>query len=81
MLKNHEFAVVIENCDLEDDNFLDTLFEAGCNDCLPVRMNGVNKLHFDRDGENLTDAITSALQNIKSAGAEAVLIEIDPSTF
>jgi len=37
-------------------------------DCLPGSRHGTVMVGFDRESESLEDAVTSAVENIKSAG-------------
>lgn len=48
----------------------DQLFEAGCDDALVGTIHGRPFLEFDRDADSLLDAVTSALKDVRKAGAE-----------
>lgn len=71
------FSLIIEGRDLDDDDTLDALFEAGCDDALFGGANGVQCADFHRDAEQIEDAVFSAIAAIESvAGLRvAALVE------
>ncbi|MGE0119937.1 MAG: hypothetical protein AB7S71_24445 [Dongiaceae bacterium] len=72
-----EFAIVAEGLDPDADDFEDRLFDAGCSDALVSVIKGSIVLDFTREGKNFAHAVTSAIRDVKAAGAEVVRIEPD----
>ncbi len=59
------FTLIVEGPDLQADSAVDALFEAGCDDALAGRTDGVQYLDFDRESESLEDAVLSAVADIE----------------
>ena len=78
-MQNWSFTLIIEGGDLQSDETFNALFEAGCDDALVARTNGVQFMDFDRDAETLADAVLSAVSAVESvAGLEVVrLVDSD----
>jgi hypothetical protein len=69
----HHFTLIVEGPDLQAEDLFDALFEAGCDDALVGRSNGVQYLDFDRDAATLQDAILSAVADVEEVeGVEVV---------
>ena len=51
--------------DLQSDTAIDALFDAGCDDALVGRTDGIQYLDFDRDGPNPETAILSAIADVE----------------
>lgn len=60
------FSLIIEGRDLDDDEILDALFAAGCDDALFGGSNGVQCADFHREAEHLEDAVLSAVAAVES---------------
>lgn len=73
------FSLIIEGRELDDDDVLDALFVAGCDDALFGGSNGVQCADFHREAEHLEDAVLSAVAAVESIdGVEVVgLVEQD----
>lgn len=72
-MTNHHFTLIVEGPDLQSEDVFDALFEAGCDDALVGRSNGVQYLDFDRDAATLQDAILTAVADVeKVEGVEVV---------
>jgi hypothetical protein len=69
----HEFTFVLDHA-LDDDE-IDALFDAGCDDATPEIEQARTLLHFDRDAPNLADALVSALDNVQASGLQVVAVE------
>lgn len=71
----HQFTLIVEGTDLQEDEHLDTLFEAGCDDSTVGRSDGVQYVAFNREAPTLTDAIISAVHAIEHVeGAQVTRI-------
>lgn len=76
-MKNHEFTIIASGFDPARDEFVNRLFEAGCDDATVSFQKGVAILSFDREAVSFSKAILSALENVIAAGGKAERIEPD----
>ncbi len=61
------------------DDITDNLFKAGCNDAtVSFNKMGIMTLSFDREAVSAKEAIESAVENVKEALPEAILVEASP---
>lgn len=60
-----------------DDDQVDALFDAGCDDSTLEERTGVALLHFDRDCDNLADALLAAVAQVEAVGLFAEHIQSD----
>lgn len=60
------FTVVAEGLDLQSNEIVDALFEAGCDDALVGCSDGIQYLDFDREAASLEEAVLSAVADIES---------------
>lgn len=75
-MQTYDFTFIVE-ADPHADSFEDVFVEAGCDDATFILRRGALALSFDRDGDTYKDAVLSAYQDIKSAGAEIIRFEPD----
>lgn len=80
MMNEYEFQLDFKlGADEDANNYLDTLYEAGCDDAvLGVGKKGYIRLEFTRDSLNAVDALTSAIKNVYEAIPSAILIRAEP---
>ncbi len=72
-MTTHHFTLIVEGPDLQAEDLFDTLFEAGCDDALVGRSDGVQYLDFDREAPTIQGAILSAVADVeKVEGVEVV---------
>ncbi len=76
-MENFEFAIIASGASLEDDTFLNTLFESGCDDATLSFQKGVIIAEFNRESISFAQAIISACDQIHNAGAKIERIEPD----
>lgn len=80
-MKDYEFALRyhVGSMDLTMDQIDDALFEAGCDDAL-VSHNGAGliELDFTREAESVAEAVESAMECVKNALPNSVLVEAKP---
>lgn len=69
----HQFTLVVEGPDLQDDAFIDRLFEAGCDDAAAGRVDGVQYVDFDREAASYDEAVLSAVADIERIGGFQVI--------
>ena len=72
-MRTWRFSLIIEGRDLDDDEVLDALFDAGCSDALFGGSNGVQCADFHRDAERVEDAVISAIEEVESVGGVQVV--------
>ena len=65
-MQSWAFTLIVEGKDLQSDETFDALFEAGCDDALVGRTNGVQYMDFDREALTLADAVLSAVNAVES---------------
>lgn len=76
-MDSHEFAIIATGLDPLDQDFEDRFFEAGCDDATIAVQRGAIVVEFDRQHLSLADAISSAMRDVRAAGAEVLRVEPD----
>ena len=72
-MSTHHFTLIVHGPDLQDESVIDRLYEAGCDDALIARAEGVQFIDFDRDAGSLEDAVLSAVADVERVdGAKVV---------
>ncbi|MDJ0904003.1 MAG: DNA-binding protein [Xenococcus sp. MO_188.B8] len=80
-MKEYDFALMfrLNQSDANPEIYLDPLYQAGCDDALPgIGKPGYLSLDFIRESSSAFEAISSAIDNVKSVLSEAELIHISP---
>ncbi|WP_421787128.1 helix-turn-helix transcriptional regulator [Hyphobacterium sp.] len=72
-----EFAIVATGLDPAADDFEDRFFDAGCNDATLIVTRGAIVLHFAREAGTLSEALESAIADVRAAGAVPERVEPD----
>ena len=67
------FTLIVEGPDLQANETVDALFEAGCDNALTGCCDGVQYLDFDRDASSLEEAVLSAVADIESVDGLTVV--------
>lgn len=80
-LTTFSFTLLIDGPDLQTDENMNALFEAGCDDALFGSRDGIQFADFDRDAQSFAEAIGSAIRDIKSAVPEAAILRVEPEEF
>lgn len=65
-MKTYEFTIVLEGVNDFDDQLVDQVFEAGCDDASLCSRSGVVYLDFDREAASFTEAIWSAIKQVET---------------
>jgi hypothetical protein len=60
-MTTYQFTLIVEGPDLQADNLVDALYEAGCDDALVGRVDDSQYLDFERASPSLEEAILSAV--------------------
>src|SRR5262245_37353111 len=76
----HGFSLILDGGPDLTEEIANRLFEAGCDDALPVWRDGIVSMGFDRTAPTLREAITSAIRDIESAGIGARVVRIEDVT-
>ena len=77
-MKMHEFCIIASGPDPEADDFETRFFDAGCDDATVSFQKGHIIVDFTREAESLEDAIASAIEAVRKAGANVMRVEPDP---
>ena len=76
-MQHWEFTLIVDGPDIQGDDIINALFEAGCGDSLVGSTNGVQYLAFDREADSLDDAVLSAVADVESVPDVHVVRLID----
>jgi hypothetical protein len=68
----YSFTLRVEGINVSKDRYEDALFEAGCDDALPVVVDGTLFLDFDREASDYNAAVRSAISSVEKAGGRVV---------
>ena len=74
---SHEFSLLVEGRSFADDDVVNALYEAGCDDALLNIDNGVQTIDFEREAATLYEAVLSAIANVESVEGLRVIRVID----
>lgn len=75
-MNTYNFTLILSDSRQQIDNLEDLLFEAGCDDATLSMSNGVTYLEFDREAEQFSIALDSAIQQVESIDNLFVLKKI-----
>jgi hypothetical protein len=73
-MSEHSFTLIIDG---DVDQYLDALYEAGCNDATFGTVDNVHYADFDRQAPMLVEAVAEAIDAIESAG-DLRVVRIEP---
>lgn len=76
-MNSFQFAIIATGLDTEANGFADRFYEAGCDDALVAFQRGAIVVDFDWEAETFFDAIATAIENVRSAGATVTRVEPD----
>jgi hypothetical protein len=74
----HQFTLIVEGPDLQDEASVDALFEAGCDDATIGLVGRVQYLDFDREAESFADAVFAATSAVESAITGVRVVHLEP---
>jgi hypothetical protein len=77
-MKMHEFSIIASGMDPEAEGFESHFFDAGCDDATISFQKGRIIADFAREADTLEEAISSAIENVRLAGAKIDRVEPDP---
>ncbi|MEZ2578491.1 DNA-binding protein [Buttiauxella ferragutiae] len=73
----YNFTLTLSGVTYETEGLEDALYESGCDDALICAYGNSVYVEFDREANSLDEAISSAVENIESAGIGAIVESID----
>jgi hypothetical protein len=76
-MKIHEFTIIASGLNPEAEDFEDRFFEAGCDDATLSFQKGVIIIEFAREAVSFSNAVISAYEAVRRAGASVERIEPD----
>ena len=68
----HHFTLIVDGPDIQDEKLIDALFEAGCDDGLVGRAEGIQYIEFDREATDLDAAVLSAVADVEQVAGVSV---------
>jgi hypothetical protein len=74
----HSFTLFFSGADVLDDERLDSLYEAGCDDALFGARDGAQYGAFDREAPSFSEALASAIRDVISAVPDLRITRIEP---
>lgn len=77
-MKTHEFSIIASGLDHRADDFEQRFYDAGCDDATISFQKGRIIVDFSREAETLEEAISSAIEAVRSVGASIDRVEPDP---
>lgn len=73
-----EFTIIATGLDPQAEDFEGRFFDAGCDDAIVSFQKGHILVDFAREAASIEEAIASAVENVKEAGATVKRVEPDP---
>jgi len=77
-METYEFSIIASGLDPSADDFEQRFYAAGCDDATISYQKGHIILDFAREAESVEDAISSAVEGARNAGATVDRVEPDP---
>ncbi len=72
-MTTHTFTLIVDGPDLQSDELANAVYEAGGDDALIGRADGIQFVDFDRDADSLQDAVLSAVAELETIEEVTVL--------
>jgi hypothetical protein len=76
-MKTFEFSIIASGLDPEAEDFADRFFDAGCDDATISFQKGHIIADFAREANSIIEALVSAVECVKAAGATVDRVEPD----
>lgn len=76
-MKKFEFSIIVSGVNPEDDDWGDRFYDNGCDDATVSFQNGRTIIDFTREAPSIEEAIASAVECVRVAGATVERIEPD----
>jgi hypothetical protein len=75
------FSLLVAGPDLQTEEHLDALFDAGCDDATFGNREKIQYADFDREAPSLAEAIASAIHAIEKTVSGALVFRVEPEEF
>ena len=80
-MRTYNFTLFFEGVDIDDDEVVDLLFEAGCDDATFGRRDTAPFAEFDRDAATFSEAVISAIRTMENAVNGLRVTRVEPDDF
>lgn len=77
-MKSFNFTLIFEGLDRLEEDVVNVLFEAGCDDALFGERQATPFGEFDREAENFSSAVLSAIRTVETAVPELRVARVEP---
>ncbi len=77
----YEFTLLVMGVDLQTDDALNALAEAGCDDATVGSSGGFQHLDFDRDADSYLEAVLGAVNDVEAAVPGVRVVRILPDEY
>jgi hypothetical protein len=74
----HSFTLFVDGLDVSSDAHIDALHEAGCDDATFGSRDGAAYAIFDREADDFSGALRSAIRDVIAALPQARIVRIEP---
>ena len=64
-MSTYHFTLIVDGPDMQSGAVIDALYEAGCDDAVIGRTDGIQYIEFDREAAGLVEAVLSAVADIE----------------
>jgi hypothetical protein len=81
MTETYEFTLLVTGADMQTDEALNSLAEAGCEDATVGSSGGVQHLDFDREASSYLEAVRSAIGDVETAVPGARVTRVLPDEY
>jgi hypothetical protein len=81
MTETYEFTLLVAGADVQTDEALNALAEAGCDDATVGSSGGVQHLDFDREAASYLEAVLSAIDDVETAVPGVRVVRILPDEY
>lgn len=81
MTETYEFTLLVAGADVQTDEALNALAEAGCEDATVGSSGGVQHLDFDREAPGYLAAVLSAIKDVEVAVPRVRVVRVLPDEY
>lgn len=75
-MKSYNFTIVLSGLDTPTEEFVDGLFEVGCNDGTLGFRDGIGYIEFERKARSFEEAILGAIEQVERVDRAVVVEEV-----
>lgn len=77
-MKTFEFSIIASGLDPQAEDFEQRFYDADCDDAAIAFQKGHIIVDFTREAKSVSEAIATAVRNVRAAGAHINRVEPDP---